>query len=178
MTRETRYVHKLKTAPEHFRNIVPGIKSFEIRFNDRGYKVGHYLLLQEYDIKTDTYTGNEWLVKVTSILTHERHKGIAPGHVIMSVINSFENTVTVREKDKEKPRLGKLGNDWQAKHLFGGTGNINVCWYGNENYTKTDSSKVELVELKGPVLVTGYWVTYEVIPAPPFTCRSLENQIR
>lgn len=40
--------HYLKILPKYFMDIESGIKTFEIRCNDRGYKVGDILHLQEY----------------------------------------------------------------------------------------------------------------------------------
>ncbi len=41
-------VHRLKTWPEYFKSVVSGRKTFEIRKNDRDFKVGDHLELQEY----------------------------------------------------------------------------------------------------------------------------------
>jgi hypothetical protein len=40
--------HDLKTWPEHFKYIKTGIKTFEIRENDRGFEVGDILNLREF----------------------------------------------------------------------------------------------------------------------------------
>ena len=40
-------IHKLKTDPEVFKAVVEGRKTFEIRFNDRDFKVGDELVLLE-----------------------------------------------------------------------------------------------------------------------------------
>lgn len=42
-------VHDLKIHPEHFKPVWCGEKTFEIRFNDRDYKVGDLLDLHEFD---------------------------------------------------------------------------------------------------------------------------------
>lgn len=42
-------VHILKCWPESFRALVAGDKRHEVRKDDRGYMVGDYLLLQEFD---------------------------------------------------------------------------------------------------------------------------------
>jgi Domain of unknown function (DUF3850) len=41
-------VHELKTWPEFFDRLIDGSKNFEIRKNDRGYRVGDRLRLQEF----------------------------------------------------------------------------------------------------------------------------------
>lgn len=51
--------HALKTWPEYYKLVVSGKKKFEIRKLDRPYKAGDYVLLQEFDPKTNTYTGME-----------------------------------------------------------------------------------------------------------------------
>ncbi|RKJ45990.1 DUF3850 domain-containing protein, partial [Butyricicoccus sp. 1XD8-22] len=50
-------VHELKIYPEYFKEVICGKKTFEIRRNDRGYKVGDILSLKEFDPKTNEYTG-------------------------------------------------------------------------------------------------------------------------
>jgi hypothetical protein len=40
--------HYVKILPEYYIAIEQGIKTFEIRFNDRNYKVGDILHLQEF----------------------------------------------------------------------------------------------------------------------------------
>ena len=40
--------HHVKIAPIHYEEIANGRKNFEIRFNDRNYKVGDIVELKEY----------------------------------------------------------------------------------------------------------------------------------
>ena len=47
--------HELKVWPEPFRGLVSGEKSYEVRVNDRDYRVGDTLYLHEYD--GGAYTG-------------------------------------------------------------------------------------------------------------------------
>lgn len=42
-------IHNLKTWPEYFRAVRNREKTFELRFNDRDFKVGDVLLLQEFN---------------------------------------------------------------------------------------------------------------------------------
>ena len=52
-------LHSLKTWPQYFQQIIDGKKTFEIRKNDRGFQVGHILMLEEYDPIRKEYTGRE-----------------------------------------------------------------------------------------------------------------------
>ncbi|WP_348922050.1 DUF3850 domain-containing protein [Enterococcus rotai] len=58
-------VHDIKIKPKFLADIVSGVKTFEIRKNDRGYKKGDILNLQEFE--DGSYTGNEIEVLVTYI---------------------------------------------------------------------------------------------------------------
>lgn len=84
-------IHELKTWPEFFDQIVAGDKTFELRKDDRGFKVGDALELREYDPKTQTYTGRSIWRSVKHILAHRPDAGCAAtfglmtGHVIMSL---------------------------------------------------------------------------------------------
>lgn len=40
--------HHIKIAPIHYEEIASGRKNFEIRLNDRGYKIGDIVALEEY----------------------------------------------------------------------------------------------------------------------------------
>lgn len=44
----SRQHHYVKILPEYYMAVESGIKTFEIRFNDRNYKVGDILHLQEF----------------------------------------------------------------------------------------------------------------------------------
>jgi len=49
---------ELKTWPEYFDLLISGEKNFEVRKNDHDFKVGDKLILQEWDPKTEKYTGH------------------------------------------------------------------------------------------------------------------------
>ena len=53
-------LHKLKTWPEYFREVVSGRKPWEFRKDDRGYQEGDIVQLEEWDPKTEEYTGT-WI---------------------------------------------------------------------------------------------------------------------
>ena len=48
-------IHELKILPEYFKAQKAGKKNFEIRKNDRDYKVGDKLVLKEYDPKAKEF---------------------------------------------------------------------------------------------------------------------------
>lgn len=50
-------IHELKTIPEYFQMVWDDKKNFEVRKNDRDFKVGDELHLREFDPDTQTYTG-------------------------------------------------------------------------------------------------------------------------
>lgn len=58
-------IHDLKTWPEPFSAVWSGAKTYEIREDDRGYKVGDGLLLREWDPEAKRYTGREAMAWVT-----------------------------------------------------------------------------------------------------------------
>lgn len=49
-------IHELKISPEYYMDVVSGVKPFEIRKNDRDFKVGDCVKLNEYDAENG-YTG-------------------------------------------------------------------------------------------------------------------------
>lgn len=80
----THRVHELKILPEYFTAILEGFKTFEIRQNDRDYRVGDILHLKEYDAsRTLTYTGRDLYAAVTYILSDYAY--VKEGYVVMSI---------------------------------------------------------------------------------------------
>ncbi|EAC8001172.1 DUF3850 domain-containing protein [Listeria monocytogenes] len=67
-------VHKLKILPEFFEKKRTLVKAFEIRKNDRNFKVGDTLVLQEFD--NDEYTGREYWEDVVYITDYLQKEGI------------------------------------------------------------------------------------------------------
>lgn len=66
-------VHHLKILPEYFEAVVSGDKCFEIRKNDRGYKVGDILRLNEYE--DGKYTGSFHVAEITYITDYAQQDG-------------------------------------------------------------------------------------------------------
>lgn len=66
---KTARMHDLKTWPQFFDHVWDGRKRFEVRENDRGYKVGDFIRLREYVIDEKRYTGREVIAEITYMFT-------------------------------------------------------------------------------------------------------------
>jgi hypothetical protein len=73
----------LKTWPPFFQLILDGEKTFELRENDRGFKTGDYLVLEEYT-PDNGYTGRVLVHRVGVIV--EGEWGLKPGVCAMSLL--------------------------------------------------------------------------------------------
>ena len=74
--------HALKISPKYFSQVECGLKTFEIRKDDRAFEVGDILALLEWDKE---YTGNNCKVFVTSLLRADEFSGVSAGHICMSI---------------------------------------------------------------------------------------------
>lgn len=71
--------HKLKSWPEFFEAILEGRKRHEIRRrDDRDFRVGNILLLQEFNPNLNEYTGREIKVEVTYITSADNPCALSP----------------------------------------------------------------------------------------------------
>lgn len=77
-------VHDLKTWPELFDGIESRSKRFEVRKDDRGFKVGDLLHLREWSPETREYLGRSCMRCVTHLMTGGQF-GLEPGYVAMSI---------------------------------------------------------------------------------------------
>lgn len=82
--------HDLKTWTEYFSEVWDGKKTFEVRKNDRDYKVGDYLALMEYmnedslRIGHDVFTYRTIMCRIDYILNGGNF-GIEPEYIVMSI---------------------------------------------------------------------------------------------
>ena len=61
--------HNLKISPEYFYAVLDGSKKFEIRFEDRDYNEGDFVVLHEFD---DGYTGKAVQKRIGFITNFEQ----------------------------------------------------------------------------------------------------------
>lgn len=64
---EDRKIHDLKILPEYFEAVLTGDKTFEVRINDRDYKVDDFVILNEWT-NDEGYTGRKILKRISYIL--------------------------------------------------------------------------------------------------------------
>lgn len=74
--------HYLKTLPHYFRATERGDKPFEVRFNDRDFKRGDVLHLQEF-VPPNTITGRELKRQITYILNDTKY--CKTGYVVLGL---------------------------------------------------------------------------------------------
>lgn len=60
-------IQQLKIWPEYYQAVQDNRKTFEIRFDDRDYAVGDYLVLNEWNPNTESYTGRRAVRRVTYV---------------------------------------------------------------------------------------------------------------
>lgn len=78
--------HNLKIVSPHFEYIKEGRKNFEVRFDDRDYKVGDLLILQEHN-----YGGNGHLKPTGEFVTRKikhilrKFKGLMNGYIVLGL---------------------------------------------------------------------------------------------
>ena len=76
--------HKLKISPEYFDAVAQNIKPFEVRENDRHFKVGDVLFLNEYIREYDSpYTGRTTRKVITYILDDTDY--VKEGYVVLGL---------------------------------------------------------------------------------------------
>lgn len=81
----TANVHELKCSEPYFRDVVNGIKTFEVRrFSTPGhFAVGDKIVLREYNRATQHYVGGTWSGTVTYVLTDREY--VKTGHAILGI---------------------------------------------------------------------------------------------
>jgi hypothetical protein len=76
--------HELKTDTDYFGLLIGGLKSFEVRRDDRGFKAGDVLILREYDPVKKNYTGRVCTRQVNYILRLEE-LGFIGNYCVMAI---------------------------------------------------------------------------------------------
>lgn len=75
--------HELKIHPRYFKDVMLGIKKFEIRLNDRNYQERDNLILKEWNPETNQYTGRQTVRIVSDVF--DNLPGLLPNYVILQL---------------------------------------------------------------------------------------------
>lgn len=78
--------HTLKSWPEYFEPLLTGHKRFDLRRDDRNYRVGDLLRLREWVPQSQTYTGREFVAVVTYLTDAASTGSLAPGVVCLGIV--------------------------------------------------------------------------------------------
>lgn len=71
--------HQLKIEPQYFAAVKDGSKGFELRYNDRDYKLGDDLVLNEW--RDGIYTGRS----IHAVVVYITSFSMLPGYVAMGI---------------------------------------------------------------------------------------------
>lgn len=89
-------VHYLKIKPEYYKDVECGLKTFELRKNDRDFQVGDTLMLIKLDDdgnETDQVTR----VRVTYILKDCPQYGLKDGYAILGINADSREMFNIKE---------------------------------------------------------------------------------
>lgn len=91
-------VHRVKSWSPFFKAIKSGTKTHDLRKDDRGYKVGDIIHLEEYDPFMGVYTGDVLPVVITYITGQQfpcafSSAVLEPGYVILSIRPAVDRDV-------------------------------------------------------------------------------------
>ena len=82
-------IHELKILPKYFNDVVKGVKTFEIRKDDRNFKIGYILLLEEYD------SNNEYVDINDNLTNYSGRKIVKEITYIFKYIDGLNNDYTL-----------------------------------------------------------------------------------
>ena len=86
-------LHKLKILPEFYEDVKSGAKNWELRKDDRGYKVGDTIWLKEWDKDLQVFTGRMLTALVIYVLRDvDFPAGLQKGFCVLSLKNVREAT--------------------------------------------------------------------------------------
>lgn len=103
--------HELKIYQEYFEAVKDGRKKFEIRKNDRDYKVGDILVLLEYDKYYEAFTGEKITVEISYLTGYAQQDG----YLVLGIEGIWEDKELTENKKVVIPKFVAefLGSHWE-----------------------------------------------------------------
>ena len=105
-------VHELKTWPEFFKSVANGDKTFEIRRDDRDFRVGDILFLREWDPVTSSYSGRE-LHRQIKYMTERSNPWVKEGFVVLG-FRAVSDPRCESCSPSARPRYRMRDEDWDG----------------------------------------------------------------
>lgn len=99
--------HELKIDQEYFKAVKDGKKKFEIRKNDRDYKVGDILVMLEYDKYYEAFTGEKITVEISYLTGYAQQDG----YLVLGIEGIWEDKELTEIK---KVVIPKFVAEWLA----------------------------------------------------------------
>jgi hypothetical protein len=97
-------IHAIKTVNPYFNLASQDLKPFEVRKNDRHYKVGDWIILREYSPELDQYSNKFLTGRIVYIL--DKFNAIQEGYCILSIQYPKTTFDIPREVQEQIERLG------------------------------------------------------------------------
>ena len=91
--------HCLKLSTRYYDAVDNGTKPFEVRRNDRGFRIGDTIEFMRVDedgntIQNGKGTNDYSVKKITFILTHEDFpQGVSEGYVVLGLTDAFRTKI-------------------------------------------------------------------------------------
>ena len=132
-------IHELKSWPQFFTRVISGEKTFELRVNDRDFKLGDFLFLREYDPETEQYSGRFQYARITYIFGSVDHDAVSPqalhpDYVVLALSLHWSTPLYVLPGQKwvsqlrpERPSVGVGGDGFPQDHSSDQNHEPNFC---------------------------------------------------
>ena len=160
--KESRKTHDVKILPEYFDAVEGGTKTFEIRFNDRDYKVGDLLCLREYH--GGAYTGRSITREICYIIDDPEY--CKEGYVVLGLRQCVTDTnVGCKSEGEQIEKMAKIlasncGKCTECDHFHKEINGIDSCYfkYANMLYNAGYRKQSEWISVDESLPSRGEWV--------------------
>ncbi len=133
-------IHDVKIFPEYFDAVESGIKPFEIRYNDRDYKIGDILCLKEFC--DGNYTGRETVREICYMIDDPEF--CKAGYVVLGLKQSATDTNDGRKNERAQIKDIKVFVKRLKKRLY-----VNPTIFTQQRYIVNSEIDDLVEEIKG-----------------------------